>query len=303
LQDQQTEKMKIIVTGSLGHVGQPLTQALVAQGHAVTVISSKPDKQQVIEAIGARAAIGSLGDLQFLQSTFDGGDALFAMIPPNFGTSNQLSYYEQLGNNYAKAIQKAGIKHVVHLSSYGAELEKGTGFILGSHKVENILNEVPNIAVTHLRAMYIYYNLYHFTGMIKHAGFIGSNYGGTDRLVMVAPKDIAAAAAEELGKTAEGKKVRYVASDDRTCNEVAQLIGNAIGKPDLEWMTFTNEQTLDGLKQAGLPPHAAEMLVELNAAIHTGVMFPEYDKNRPAEMGKVKLEEFAKEFAAAFHQH
>lgn len=40
--------MKIILTGSLGNIGQPLATALVQQSHAVTVISSKPDKQAAI---------------------------------------------------------------------------------------------------------------------------------------------------------------------------------------------------------------------------------------------------------------
>lgn len=52
--------MKIIVTGSLGHISKPLTQALVKNGHAVTVISRKAEKQKDIESLGAKAAIGSI---------------------------------------------------------------------------------------------------------------------------------------------------------------------------------------------------------------------------------------------------
>ncbi len=37
--------------------------------------------------------------------------------------------------------------------------------------------------------------------MIKQAGFIGSNYGDNDHVVLVLPVDIAAAAAEELTTT------------------------------------------------------------------------------------------------------
>lgn len=40
--------MKIILTGSLRHIGKPLTEGLVQKGHAVTVISSKPEKQKDI---------------------------------------------------------------------------------------------------------------------------------------------------------------------------------------------------------------------------------------------------------------
>ena len=130
---------------------------------------------------------------------------------------------------------------------------------------------------------------------------MGANYGGEDRLVMVDLKDIAAAAAEELQKAATGKAVRYVASEERCCNEVARVLGAAIGKPDLAWRTFTDAQMLQGLQNAGMPAHAAEMLVELGAAIHSGIMFREYDENKPS-LGKVKLADFAKEFAVAFNE-
>ena len=198
--------MRLIVTGSLGHIGKSLTKELVEKGQTVTVISSNSEKQKDIEVLGATAAIGSLEDVDFLATTFADKDAAFVMIPPNFGEPNQIEYYRRIGNNYAQAIQRSGVKHIVHLSSYGADLERGTGFILGSHNVESILNELSGVAITHLRAMYFYYNLYHFSDMIKKIGAIGSNYGGEDRLVMVDPKDIAIAAAEELGKTAIGKK-------------------------------------------------------------------------------------------------
>lgn len=49
--------MKIIITGSLGHISKPLAIGLVKQGHSVTVISSNADKQKDIEAISAIAAI------------------------------------------------------------------------------------------------------------------------------------------------------------------------------------------------------------------------------------------------------
>ncbi len=292
--------MKIIVTGSLGNIGKPLTAALVQKGHGVTVISSKPEKQKDIEALGAVAAIGSLDDVVFLTSTLTGADAVFAMEPPNFAETDQVAYYERIGNNYAKAIKESGVKHVVHLSSYGAHLPEGTGFIVGSHRVEGILGALQGVAVTVLRPGYFYYNLDNFKGMIKQAGIIGANYGGDDKLVMVAPADIAAVAAEELTAAATGNKVRYVASDEHTCSEAARIIGKAIGRPDLQWLTFTDEQYKDGLEKNGIPPAIVAMLVELGAAIHTGKLREDYDLHKPKIIGKVKLEDFAKEYAADF---
>jgi len=74
--------MKIILTGSLGHIGKPLTKELVQNGHAVTVISSSPERQKDIEALGATATIGLLEDVNFLTSAFTGADAMYTMVPP-----------------------------------------------------------------------------------------------------------------------------------------------------------------------------------------------------------------------------
>ncbi len=182
----------------------------------------------------------------------------------------------------------------------GAHLDKGTGFILGSHDVEGILNELSDVAITHLRPGYFYYNLYNFVDMIKGLGFIGANYGGDDKLVMVAPRDIAAAVAEEIETAAIGKQVRYVASDEHTANETAHILGAAIGKPDLKWVIFTDEQTQGGLEESGMSAHIAANFVEMGTSIHNGASRQDYELHKPIAMGKVKLEDFAKEFAAAF---
>nr|WP_068890963.1 NAD(P)H-binding protein [Pedobacter panaciterrae] len=290
--------MKITLTGSLGNIGSPLAKQLIENGHEVTVISHNPERKKDIEALGAIAAIGSVEDPGFLASKFDGSDAVFVMIPPNYTTSDAIAYYRSVGNSYAHAIKQANVKRVVHLSSWGAHLKEGTGFIVGSHEVEVILDEIPDIQLTHLRPGSFYYNMYSFMDMIKHVGFIGSNYGGEDQIVMVSPYDIADAAVDELtSKTSV--KVRYVASEDITGNEVARILGLAIGKPDLKWVTFSDEQTQNGLEQAGVPKYVAKKLVELGASIHNGKMREDYDLHRP-EPGQVKMNDFAREFAVAY---
>jgi uncharacterized protein YbjT (DUF2867 family) len=295
----KNKEMKIVVTGSLGHVGQPLTNELVQKGHSVTVISSSPGRQRDIEALGAIAAIGSIEDVDFLTAVFTGADAVYAMIPPDYAEPDPVAYYRRIGSNYAQSVLKSGITRVVHLSSYGAHLDKGTGYILGSYHTEGILNELPGVAVTHLRAGYFYYNLYSFTDMIRRRGIIGANYGGDDRLILVAPADIAAAAAEELVTPSAEKLIRYVASDIHTASETARILGAAIGMPDLQWITFTNEQVQRSMEERGLPAHSITNIVELGASLHSGAL---YDLHEPMSMGKVKLEDFAKEFAAAFHK-
>lgn len=294
--------MNIIITGSLGHIGKPLTETLVAQSHTVTVISSSEEKRAAIEALGATAAIGTLQDTDFVTKTFTGADAAFCMVPPDYTAPDAREHYRSIGRAYVQAVRAAGVKRIVHLSSFGAEKSQGTGFILGAHDVEGLMDGLEGVSVTHLRPAFFYYNLYQFAGMIKEAGFIGANYGEDDPLLMVHTDDIAAAAAEELAAPAPHQRVRYIASDDRPASEVARVLGEAIGKPGMAWKVFSNEQTQQKMEEAGWPSQSAASYTELGSALHTGLLREDFDKSGAAVTGRVKIEDFTKEFAAGFER-
>lgn len=296
--------MKIVVTGSLGRIGKPLITELVQKEHSVVVISSSAEREKDINTMGAKAAIGSLEDVDFLTKTFTDADAVYCMVPPTYyqdHTIEPLTYYRTIGNNYAQAIQQSGIKKIVQLSSFGAHLDSGTGFILGSHYVEKILEKLPSdVSVTTIRPTSFYYNLYGYINMIKNVGFMAANFGGEDVGVWVSPLDIATAVAEEITDTGKGRKLRYVASDELTCNEIAGILGAAIGKPDLKWIIISDEQMQKGLEATGMPTRLAKGLVELYASFHSGALAEDYFQNKPT-LGKVKMVDFAKEFAAVYH--
>ncbi len=297
--------MKITVTGSLGHISKPLTEELVQKGHQVTVISSNSGKQKDIEALGATAAVGSLEDADFLAATFTGADAVYCMIPPNNYFDQNLdlpAYYRRIAGNYLQAVGRSNVKRVIYLSSIGAHLEKGSGILIGHHDGEAIMNALSDVAITFLRPVGFYYNLYGFVPMIKSEGVIAANWGAKGTLVWVSPVDIAAAAAEELETPFAGRKIRYVASDELTGDETASILGAGIGKPDLQWIIIPDERMQSGLEAAGLNPTIAAGLAEMYASQQSGLLMEDYHRNKPAVMGKVKLKDFAKEFAAVYNQ-
>jgi uncharacterized protein YbjT (DUF2867 family) len=293
--------MKIIVTGSLGNISKPLVKQLIEAGHQVTVISSDKNKIEAVEALGATAAIGSLADTEFLTAVLSGADAVYAMVPPNFGAANLRQYMNETGKSYAEAIWKSGVKKVVALSSIGAHLDDGTGPIKGIHDVEGILSKLEGVAIKFIRAPFFYVNLLNDIPMVKYQGILGSNYPADARLILVHPKDIADAVAEELQADFTGKGVRYIVSDESTTGQVAAALGKAIGKPELQWTGFSDEQALQGMLQHGLPPEMAKNFVEMGTAVRSGIIWEDYDLNKPAQQGKVKLEDFAREFAEAYN--
>jgi uncharacterized protein YbjT (DUF2867 family) len=306
--ETKKEKMKITITGSLGHISKPLTTMLVQQGHIVTVISSNAERQKDIEAIGAKAAIGTMENADFLSAAFKGADVVYVMETLGSGSFfdpnlDFIAAINKIGNNYKQAIQQSGVKRVVHLSSIGAHTDKGNGILRMHYLVENILKTLPSdIAITFMRPVGFYYNLLGFVNAIKTQGVIAANYGGNNKIPWVSPLDIADAVAEELITHSEGRKIRYVASDEISCNELAGILGTAIGKPDLKWLVISDEQQLNGMIAAGMNPQVAEGMVEMNAITHSGVLYEDYYRNKPT-LGKVKLTDFAKEFASVYHQN
>ena len=297
--------MNIIITGSLGNISKPLATELVQKGHAVTVISSDAEKQSAIVALGATAAIGTLEDADFLAATFTGADAVYCMIPPNDyfdPTLDLLAYYRRIATNYALAVEQAGVKRVVYLSSIGAHLTEGSGILIGHHDGEEIMSRLADVAITFMRPVGFYYNLYGFIPTIQKQGFIAANYGADEQLVWVSPIDIAAAIVEEFETPLVGKKIRYVVSDELTGHETASILGAAIGKPDLKWVLIPGEQWRSGLVAAGMNPAIAAGLVEMFASQHSGLLTEDYYRNRPAVMGRVKLADFSNDFAAVFNQ-
>jgi uncharacterized protein YbjT (DUF2867 family) len=292
--------MKITISGSLGNIGKPLTTKLVASGHDVTVISSNNDRAEAIEALGAKAAIGSVNDVAFLKNAFAQADAVFAMTPPNLGGSDIIANTTVAGKALAEAIEAAGVKRVVMLSSIGADLPTGNGPIAGLYNIEKIYEAIQNVSLTFLRAGFFYTNLYNDIPLIKGAGIIGANYQATATIPFVHPEDIAVAAAEELQKSPSGKNIRYIISDVRTTTDVAKALGEAIDKPQLPWIEFTDEQSLDGMKQAGLPEEIAGLYLEMGSGLRSGKIQEHFFSDSFPVDGKIKLEDFAKEFAAKF---
>jgi len=282
--------MKIVITGSLGNISKPLVTALSTKGHSVTVISSNPEKQKEIEAIGAKAAIGSIEDINFLITTFAGADAVYCMIPFNFMEEDQAAYFKKIETNYVQAIKHNEIEKVVFLTGWAANVEDSP-----------LLNQLSDRTVIELRPGSFYTNFYNDIKTIKENGALMAGYGENDKIAFVSPNDIAEAVLEELTTPFQGKKVRYVASDELTCNEAAKILGESIGKPELKWIALSEEQLLNVLIQSGFPHQLAHNFVKMQMETHSGKTFENYLKNRPV-LGKTKLKEFAKEFAKAYHQ-
>ncbi len=299
--------MKIVITGSLGNISLPLTKLLLQNKHSVTVISSNPARQKEIEALGAKAAIGTMQDVPFLTRTFTGADIVYCMESLGHGfffdhNLDVLAAIMDIANSYRLAIEASGVKKVVHLSSVGAHTTKGNGMLAFHFHAERIMNELPgDVAIKFMRPVGFYYNVLAYIPTVKATGKIIQNYGGDEKEPWVSPDDIASTIAEAIEAPFEGRTIQYIASEELSPNEVAKILGTSIGQPQLQWMEISDEKMEQNLVAAGMNPAIAQGLVAMNEGRKTGILYEDYNRNKPV-LGKTKLEVFAQQFAAIYNK-
>ncbi|KQT27010.1 NAD-dependent dehydratase [Chryseobacterium sp. Leaf405] len=299
--------MNIVITGSLGNIGKPLTKLLVARGHEVTVISSKPERISAIEELGAIPAIGSIQDVEFLTKAFTGADAVYLMeawegIGSLFDSSIDFpAEFKKIADNYVQAVQRSGVTKIIHLSSIGAHSDHGTGSLMVHHHVEKVLGTLPeNVSIKFMRPVGFFSNVYRWLPMILSKGAIIQSYGGDHKEPWVSPYDIAQTIADEMEMPFTGRTVHYVASDEVSPNEIAEALGKSIGNQDLKWKVIPSDELLNQMLSAGINEWIANGMVAMQQAQGNGSLYEDFYLNKP-ELGKVKLADFAKEFAEVYH--
>src|SRR6185295_13665260 len=230
-------KKTIAVMGATGHIGTTLSEILLSKGHEVRALGRDAKKLGALSGKGAKARSVAFTDPVSLAESFAGADAAFVMIPPSYGEADFSGYQDRQTDAIVKALQKAGVRKVVSLSSVGAHQPGGTGPIAGLGRMEKRLNQSGGPDVVHLRPSYFMEN--HFFGIpvIKGMGVFGSPIKPDLAFSQIATKDIAAKAAELIDRQDfKGSAFLELAGPrELTMTESTAILGKAIGKPDLKY--------------------------------------------------------------------
>lgn len=260
----------ILVMGATGQVGSKIVSHLLQHNQKVRCVArSFPRKEQFK---GADLALGDANNVSFLADAMRGCSAAFVMIPPNLQAPEVRYYQNKLGEVIAEAIEEAGLKKVVNLSSVGADLESGTGPILGLHDQEERLNEVTHADIYHLRPTYFMENLLSGIPSIISMNRYFGTMDGEVPCHMVATRDIAARAAFLLmNPDFTSHNVEHLLGPrEVSFNEAIQVLGDHIQKPDLEYVQVPPKEMRSYLIGAGMSEDWAEQMIEMSDAFNNG---------------------------------
>lgn len=262
-----------VVTGATGHTGNIIAEALLNQRKKVRVVGRNPDHMKKLVAAGAEPFAADLADPASVAKAFAGANAAFLMIPPNVTSSDILGFQKRVADAIASGLQNSNVTHAVVLSSIGADKPDRTGPVRGLHYFEERLNGL-DLNALYLRAGYFMENTLAQAGVIRQAGMVVGPLRGDLKLPMIATRDIGAAAADALlTLNFRQKQARELLGQrDISYDEVANVIGKALGKPALRYLQAPDEQLRPAFLQLGMSADMVNLLLEMCASLNSGYM-------------------------------
>jgi uncharacterized protein YbjT (DUF2867 family) len=263
-----------VVTGASGHTGSVVARTLLKNGAKVRVIGRNPEHLKGLAAEGAEPFAADLTDVSRVTEAFAGAKGVYVMMPPNLTSPDLRAFQNHVADAIAAAIKASGVTHAVTLSSIGADKTDRTGPVVGLHYLEQQLNGIDGLNVLHLRAGYFMENTLAQIGIIQKMGMAVGPLRSDLKLPMIATQDIGEAAANALlTLDFRQKQTRELLGQrDISMGNVAQIVGRAIGKPDLRYVQAPDEQVRPALIQIGMSSNMADLLLEMSAALNSGYM-------------------------------
>jgi uncharacterized protein YbjT (DUF2867 family) len=247
----------ILVTGATGNVGHELVSQLLDLNQPVRVLTRDPRK---VALWGDRVecAAGSFDEPSTLDAAVKGVDQLFLMT-------------NEVGAGHVeammKAAQQAGVRHVVYLSSTGAN---HPNLLLGKwHYDREAAIRASGLTWTFLRPGQFMSNALMWAEMIKTQGAVYFP-GGEGRTAPIDPQDIASVAALALTRpNQEGRIYELTGEDLLTAAQQTEILSHVLGKP-IRYVDVAPSALKEGMLKRGIPPLVAEAATEIFTLVRDG---------------------------------
>lgn len=291
----------VTVMGATGHTGKKITQALLKAGEKVRALGRSKDKLAELESLGAEVFVGDTSDPAFLSKAFRGADAVYTLLPTDRQAPDYRARQDSEGEVVVEAVRGSGVRYVVALSSLGGELANGTGLIAGLHAQEERLKKIDGVNLLILRPVSFFENFSDYFALIREQGITGDSVLPDLEIPMVATRDVADVAAKALrARDWTGVAVRELLGPrDLSYSEATRILGESIGKPDLQYVQLDYSEMADSLVQAGLSESFARLYVDMTRAFNEGRVRP-LEGRTPANTTPTRFEDFAEELARAY---
>jgi uncharacterized protein YbjT (DUF2867 family) len=219
------------ITGITGQVGGEVANNLLAANRPVRAAVRDPSRGKVWAERGCEVVKADITDTAALTAAFEGAEAVFVLVPPNFDPSPDFAEARTIAAALRAALTAARPGGVVYLSTIGAQATQSN--LLSQHTIiEQVLQRLA-MPVIFLRPGWFMENCRWDVAGAREDGVIASFLQPLDKPVpMVATADIGRVAAQLLQDVRNGRRVVELEGPDRVSpDEIAATFADLLGRP------------------------------------------------------------------------
>jgi uncharacterized protein YbjT (DUF2867 family) len=263
----------IAITTPTGSIGQKLLASLVSRGQHVCAIARDPSKLPAKTRERVQVVQGSHGDPAVLDKAFDGAEAVFWLIPPDFGTANVTASYVEFTKPAVEAIKRHGVQRVVVVSALGrgTPWEKKAGLVSAALAMVDLIAST-GVNVRELALPSFMDNMLRNILSIRNAGMFALPLAGDLKVPTCSTGDIAEVATKLLldrSWTGFGS-IPVLGPEDLSYDDMAKIIGEVLGKP-VRYQQITLEAHKANLIKFGASEPLAQAVIDMMDAKSKGL--------------------------------
>ncbi|MER7794628.1 NAD(P)H-binding protein [Streptomyces sp. NPDC097640] len=241
----------LLLTGATGNIGRELVRQLDAQGVEFRILVRDPDRAADLPQRAERV-VADLDEPTTLTSAFHGADRLF-LLTPGIGTDHTA--------HAVTAARAAGVRHIVHLSSFNVLGDPMPAMGRWHHERENLVR-ASGIPATFLRPGGFMTNALDWLPTLREARYVLDPIG-PGRYAPIDPADIAAVAA--LALTQDGhqdKEYVLTGAETLTITDQVRILAETTGTAIEIREVATAAEAVRSRFPHGAPPALAQALIE-----------------------------------------
>jgi len=244
----------ILATGATGSVGLVLAKQLADKQIPFRALVRSLNKAEPLKHLkGVELVIGDFNHEQSLLQALKGIESVFLL-------SNSTTDAENLQCNFVNAAVKSGVKHIVKLSQFAANINSPVRF-LRYHAVVEEKIKLTGLQYTFLRPNLFMQGLLGFSDTIKYQNQFFATAGDA-KISLVDVRDIAAVAVERLITNDSESKVYDITGNEAISHgKIAEILSDVLQK-EIKYVNVSDEEMLSALIQFGFPEWQAAGLIE-----------------------------------------
>ncbi|WP_293304852.1 SDR family oxidoreductase [Pedobacter sp. UBA5917] len=249
-----TTQPTILVTGATGSIGYELAKQLADHHIPFRALVRNPDNAKTLKELkGAELVTGDFENKQSIVKALKGIEQVFLV-------TNSSEEAESLQCSFVDLAAKNGVKHIVKLSQFAADLNSPVRFLRYHAVVEQKIKET-GLQYTFLRPNLFMQGLLGFADPIKYQQQFFATAGDA-KISLVDTRDIAAVALKALTTTDHENRIYDITGPEAINHqEIAGMLSQVL-KKEIKYINVSDEDMQNTLSNVGFPAWQAAGLIE-----------------------------------------